>query len=367
MTEPLAPPYAADTRAKGWRFELDLERIRQSDTWALAAPELRPWLLMLWAVAWEQTPCGSMPAEPGLIAARIGMAPKAFERHKALLLRGWKESGGRLYHPVITERVLEMTAAREKTATRKSLYDKRFYAIRARDGGTCVYCGDEKYLSLDHLIAVSRGGSGEDSNLVTACRHCNSKKGARTPDEARMTFLNKAAEALWNAIRTERVAEVTRYGQNVTPQERGDDATGTGTGTGTIEEKEKSTRKRALPPQKPEGVGDQTWTDWLALRAKKRAPVTQTVLDGAAAEAVKAAMTLDAFLRIWCMRGSQGFEAGWIRADERRGVGVQSFRAQDVAAKAARYDEMSGGLVGAKQTATVIEMEVPDAPRLARR
>jgi hypothetical protein len=48
-------------------------------------------------------------------------------------------------------------------------------------------------------------------------------------------------------------------------------------------------------------------------------------------------------------------------------VGVQSFRAQDVAAKAARYDEMTGGLVGAKQTATVIEMEVPDAPRLARR
>lgn len=34
-------PYPCDTRAKGWRFELDHERIRQSDTWALAPPEIR--------------------------------------------------------------------------------------------------------------------------------------------------------------------------------------------------------------------------------------------------------------------------------------------------------------------------------------
>jgi hypothetical protein len=43
----LEPPYPADTRAAGWRFDLDTTRIRQSDTWTLARPEIRPWLLML--------------------------------------------------------------------------------------------------------------------------------------------------------------------------------------------------------------------------------------------------------------------------------------------------------------------------------
>lgn len=117
------PPYAADTRAKGWRFEIDHERIRQSDTWALAAPDARPWLLMLWMVAWEQSPCGSMPSEPALIAARIGMQPKAFDKHRAVLMRGWwQASDDRLYHRVVTERVLELIDFREKAATRKAGY-----------------------------------------------------------------------------------------------------------------------------------------------------------------------------------------------------------------------------------------------------
>lgn len=117
------PPYASDVRAKGWRFEVDHERIRQSDTWALARPEVRPWLLMLWLVAWEQAPCGSLPAEDALIAARIDMPIKTFLKHKPVLLRGWREANdGRLYHPVITERVLEMVDYREKAATRKALY-----------------------------------------------------------------------------------------------------------------------------------------------------------------------------------------------------------------------------------------------------
>lgn len=118
MTLPV--PYPADTRAKGWRFELDYERVRQSDTWALTPAEYRPWLLMLWMVAWEQTPCGSMPEDDGLICARIGMAPKAFAKAKPALMRGWWiAADGRLYHRVITERVLDMLEWRRKEADRK--------------------------------------------------------------------------------------------------------------------------------------------------------------------------------------------------------------------------------------------------------
>lgn len=116
----IVPPYPTDTRAKGWRFELDHERIRQSDTWALAPAEYRPWLLMLWMVAWEQTPCGSMPDDDELIAARLGMSPESFANGKRTLMRGWqKGSDGRLYHKVITERVLEMLEYRRKDLDRK--------------------------------------------------------------------------------------------------------------------------------------------------------------------------------------------------------------------------------------------------------
>ncbi|MBU9340688.1 hypothetical protein [Burkholderia multivorans] len=121
-----AIPYPSDTRAKGWRFELDYERIRQSDTWALAAPEIRPWLLMLWMTAWEQTPCGSLPDDDELIAARIGMDLEQFQSVKKRLMRGWwLAEDGRLYHNTMVERVQEMLATRDKERNRKSEWRDR--------------------------------------------------------------------------------------------------------------------------------------------------------------------------------------------------------------------------------------------------
>jgi len=122
MSEIRPAPYPADTRAKGWRFELDHERIRQSDTWALTPADLRPWLLMLWMTAWEQTPCGSLPADDALIAARIGMAPRLFAKHRGVLLRAWwPAEDGRMYHDTLAERVREMMERRRKESDRKAL------------------------------------------------------------------------------------------------------------------------------------------------------------------------------------------------------------------------------------------------------
>ncbi len=89
MPEVKPPPYPENTRAKGWRFELDLECIEQSDTWALAPAELRPWLLMLWATAWKQVPCGSLADDDALIAVRIGMESALFMKNREILMRGW--------------------------------------------------------------------------------------------------------------------------------------------------------------------------------------------------------------------------------------------------------------------------------------
>ena len=59
--------------------------------------------------------------------------------------------------------------------------DKRL-AIYLRDGFRCVYCGeslrdsDPATATLDHLIPRCEGGDNDETNLVTACRSCNSTR-----------------------------------------------------------------------------------------------------------------------------------------------------------------------------------------------
>lgn len=53
-----------------------------------------------------------------------------------------------------------------------------------RDNHTCQYCGDNRNLTLDHLIPRSKGGQSSWTNLVTACKNCNTKKGDYTPEQA---------------------------------------------------------------------------------------------------------------------------------------------------------------------------------------
>lgn len=55
------------------------------------------------------------------------------------------------------------------------------WAIYARDGMACVYCGiaiEEMNgpATLDHVMAREVGGSNDESNLVCACGTCNSAK-----------------------------------------------------------------------------------------------------------------------------------------------------------------------------------------------
>jgi len=115
------PPYPPDVKFKGWRLELDMEQVAQSDTWALAKPSQRPWLLMLWAVAWQQVPCGSMPDDDELVAAKLGLKEEEFKTMKRSLFRGWwLASDGRLYQETLTSRVLDMIDKRESAKGRKT-------------------------------------------------------------------------------------------------------------------------------------------------------------------------------------------------------------------------------------------------------
>jgi len=61
-----------------------------------------------------------------------------------------------------------------------------------RDRCTCAYCGEvfkPEDLEREHVIPVSRGGRDVWTNVVSACRSCNQRKAAMTPEEARMPLL----------------------------------------------------------------------------------------------------------------------------------------------------------------------------------
>jgi hypothetical protein len=71
-------------------------------------------------------------------------------------------------------------------------------------------------------------------------------------------------------------------------------------------------KERATSVACPPDVSQQIWGDWVALRKSKKAPITQTVLNGAIAEAKILGWPLEKFLAEWCSRGSQGLKAEWI-------------------------------------------------------
>jgi 5-methylcytosine-specific restriction endonuclease McrA len=45
--------------------------------------------------------------------------------------------------------------------------------------GICYYCGgkfEKEFLTMDHKVAIARGGMSSKSNIVVCCKDCNSKK-----------------------------------------------------------------------------------------------------------------------------------------------------------------------------------------------
>jgi hypothetical protein len=96
-------------------------------------------------------------------------------------------------------------------------------------------------------------------------------------------------------------------------------------GSATAELKSADGKKKtphcAAPPRtkklylvtRPNGVSEQVWDDFIALRKAKRAPLSQTALAGILNEADKALMTLEDALTECVTRGWQSFKAEWMK------------------------------------------------------
>jgi uncharacterized protein YdaU (DUF1376 family) len=70
--------------------------------------------------------------------------------------------------------------------------------------------------------------------------------------------------------------------------------------------------KRTSAPVCPDGVSDQVWKDYLAIRKAKRSPLTTTALTAIEKEAGKAGWSLEKTLSECVARGWVGFKAEWV-------------------------------------------------------
>lgn len=84
----------------------------------------------------------------------------------------------------------------------------RFEVLR-RDNHTCRYCGGsapDVALTVDHVVPVALSGSDDPSNLVAACRDCNSGKSSVPPDAVLVADVSQ--DALRWARAMEQVAAI---------------------------------------------------------------------------------------------------------------------------------------------------------------
>jgi uncharacterized protein YdaU (DUF1376 family) len=122
---------------------------------------------------------------------------------------------------------------------------------------------------------------------------------------------------------------------------------------------EHKTQKKATSVACPPDVRDQVWNDWVALRKSKKAPITETVVEGARKEAFKLNWPLDKFLVEWCTRGSQGLKADWVK--EKQSVSEQR---QNTMAQLTRGASVPKQPFWAKPETIVLEAEDVERKRL---
>jgi len=92
----------------------------------------------------------------------------ATEAHKR-----WKaKNPGRMAH------LKARRYAREKRAEGSHSFIE-WEELKAKHNNLCAACKQEKPLTKDHIIPLSKGGSDNINNIQPLCRNCNSKKWAK--------------------------------------------------------------------------------------------------------------------------------------------------------------------------------------------
>ena len=101
---------------------------------------------------------------------------------------------------------------RRKKARRATPYPSSKRQIDERMalfGHQCAYCGNNGKITIDHVVALSRGGLDAAVNIIPACVKCNSSKNARAVEKwyKSQDFFN---EARWLMIQSHCSEDLTQ-------------------------------------------------------------------------------------------------------------------------------------------------------------
>jgi hypothetical protein len=78
----------------------------------------------------------------------------------------------------------------------------------------------------------------------------------------------------------------------------------------------KAPTPKAIKLAKPDGVLDQTWVDWQALRKKQKGTICQTTINGLMREAAKANISLEEVLSTIVVNNWKGFKASYATSNQ---------------------------------------------------
>lgn len=92
-------------------------------------------------------------------------------------------------HPEIWRQATQRRRVRKRDLS-STLTPAEYQAILEYYGFACAYCGRPEAevgkLHQEHVVPVMQSGGYTADNIVPACKHCNSRKGRRTPEQAGM-------------------------------------------------------------------------------------------------------------------------------------------------------------------------------------
>ncbi len=132
-----------------------------------------------------------MPWQDAVCLYSRGLVAWTTGNHEFEFLGGVARSTGQRSRVVIHS-IIAIKRSGRGALVQRSVPPLNNHELFRRDDYMCMYCGGqfaEHQLTRDHVVPISRGGRDTWSNVVVACRVCNTRKGGRTPEQSHMPLL----------------------------------------------------------------------------------------------------------------------------------------------------------------------------------
>jgi hypothetical protein len=106
---------------------------------------------------------------------------KTAEYHKAHpeKKKAWNHNYSQTLSGIISKK---LSSYKRRAATVGSFTASEWHDLCNKYDNKCLCCGEQKELTVDHVVSLKDGGSNTIDNLQPLCHSCNSRKGAKFID-----------------------------------------------------------------------------------------------------------------------------------------------------------------------------------------